>query len=158
AQVPSPPAVSGQASERLSADTPKTTVLGNAFVAPKDWSIRVKGPATILEAPEGNSWIALVDVQASTTEQALAAAWKAYKPEAKWPVKVSNDLSDRDGWSRRRIYEYLTSPNEKRGVTALVSYSGSNWTVVIEDLADAVAEKRGGQATLILGRLLPKGY
>ena len=71
---------------------------------------------------------------------------------------MSNDLPDKDGWSRRRSYEYLTSPNEKRGVAALVSYSGSNWTVVIEDLADGVAEKRGAQAELILGRLLPKGY
>ncbi|HET8668233.1 MAG TPA: serine hydrolase domain-containing protein, partial [Terriglobales bacterium] len=68
------------------------------------------------------------------------------------------DLPDKDGWSRRRVYEYLTSPNERRGVTALVYYSGSNWTVVIEDMADAVGEKRGGQAALVLGRLLPKGY
>ena len=150
-----PPAA---APERLSADTPKTTVQGNAFLAPKDWSIRVKGPATILEAPEGGSWIALVDVHAKGQEEALAAAWQAYKPEAKWPVKVSNALPDRDGWSRRRAYEYLTSPNEKRGVDAVVYYSGSNWTVVIEDMADAVAEKRGGQIALVFGRLLPKGY
>src|SRR5271157_5093548 len=149
--------VNGQASERLSADTPKTTVLGNAFVAPQDWSIRVKGPATILQAPEGDSWVALVDVQAKGPDEALAAAWQAYKPEAKWPVKVTNDLPDRDGWNRRRYYEYLTSPNEKRDVAALVYYSGSR-TVVIEDMSDAVGEKRGGQVALILGRLLPKGY
>ncbi len=158
AQVPSAQAVSVHPAERLSADTAKTTVLGNAFVAPRDWSIRVKSPATILEAPEGDSWIALMDVRANRPEEALTAAWQAYKPDAKWPVKVSNDLPDRDGWSRRRVYEYLTSPNEKRGVAALVYYSGSNWTVVIEDLADAVAEKRGGQVALVLGRLLPKGY
>lgn len=157
-QVPSTPTRSGQAPERFSADTPKSTVLGNAFIAPKDWSLSVKRRATILEAPEGNSWIALVDVDANGPEQALTAAWQVYKPEAKWPVKVSNDLPNRDGWSRRRRYEYLTSPNEKRGVDALVLYSGASWTVVIEDLADAVAEKRGSQAALILGRLLPKGY
>jgi len=58
-------AATEQASERLAADTPKTTVLGNAFVAPKDWSIRIKGPATILTALEGDSWVALVDVQAT---------------------------------------------------------------------------------------------
>jgi CubicO group peptidase (beta-lactamase class C family) len=145
-------------SGRLAADTPKVTVLGNTFVGPKDWSLSVKGPATILEAPEGGSWIALVDVPSNSAEQALAAAWKAYKPAAKWPVKVSNDLPDKDGWSRRRTYEYRTSPNEKRGVAALVSYSGSSWTVVIQDLADAVAEKRGSQAALITGALLPKGY
>ena len=155
---PATKAVSSQASERLPGDTPKTTVLGNAFFAPKDWSIGVESPATILEAPEGNSWIALVDVQAKGPEEALAAAWQAYKPDAKWPIKVTNNLADEDGWSRRRNYEYLTSPNEKRGVGALVCYSGSNWTVVIFDMADAVAEKRGAQVALVFGRLLPKGY
>jgi CubicO group peptidase (beta-lactamase class C family) len=152
------PAASAQASERLTADTPKSTVLGNTFIAPIGWSIRVKGPATILEAPEGDSWIALIDVQASTADEALATAWKAYRSDAKWPIKVSHDLPDRDGWSRRHSHEYLTSPNEKRTVYALVEYSGSNWTVIIEDMTDAVAEKRGGQEALVLGRLLPKGY
>jgi CubicO group peptidase (beta-lactamase class C family) len=155
---PASNAAGAQAPEKLSADTPKTTVAGNAFIAPKDWSIRVKGPATILEAPEGDSWIALVDVEAKTQDEALAAAWQAYKPDAKWPLKVSNDLPDRDGWSRRRAYDYQTSPNEKRGVAAAVYYSGSSWTVVIEDVADAVAGKRGAQLSLIFSRLLPKGY
>src|SRR5215469_11695845 len=77
---PATTAAAAQKSERLSADTPETTVLGNAFVAPKDWSIQVKGAATILQAPEGDSWIALIDVQGATTDQALAAAWRAYKP------------------------------------------------------------------------------
>jgi CubicO group peptidase (beta-lactamase class C family) len=149
---------SAQKSGHLSADTPETTVLGNAFVAPKDWSIQVKGPATILAAPEGDSWIALVDVQGASDDEALAAAWRAYKPDAKWPVKVTHDLPDRDGWTRRRTYEYLVSPNEKRGVNATVLYSGSSWTVVIEDMSDAVAEKRGAQDALVFGRLLPKGY
>jgi CubicO group peptidase (beta-lactamase class C family) len=144
--------------DHLAADTPQTTVLGNAFVAPKDWSITVKGPATVVEAPEGDSWIALVDLPANSGDDALAAAWKAYKPDAKWPVKVSYDLPDKDGWTRRHGYDYLTSPNEKRTVGAAVMYSGSNWTVVIEDLSDPVAEKRGSQEALILGRLLPKGY
>ena len=147
-----------QAPERLSADTPKTTVLGNAFLAPKDWSIRVSGPATILEAPEADSWVALVDVEAKTPEEAVAAAWKAFKPDATWTVKVTSDLPDRDGWSRRRVYEYLTSPNEKRGVAAVAYYSGTSWTVIIEDLSDATGEKRGAQVALMLGRLLPKGY
>src|SRR5580692_4492313 len=155
---PASNAAGAQAPEKLSADTPKTTVAGNAFIAPKDWSIRVKGPATILEAPEGDSWIALVDVEAKTQDEALAAAWQAYKPDAKWPLKVSNDLPDRDGWSRRREYDYQTSPNEKRGVDAVVYYSGSSWTVVIDDVADAAAEKRGAQLSLIFSRLLPKGY
>ena len=147
-----------QTPERVAADTPMTTVMGNTFIVPKDWTVTVKGPATILEAPEGGSWIALVDVAAKDDDEALAAAWKAYRPEAKWPVMVSNDLPDRDGWSKRRAYDYLTSPNEKRSVAALVQYAGTGWTVVIEDMADAVAGKRSGQVGIALSRLLPKGY
>jgi CubicO group peptidase (beta-lactamase class C family) len=157
-EQPAIKAASAPAPEKLAADAPKTTVLGNAFIAPKDWSIHVLGPATILEAPEGDSWVALIDVEAKTQDEALAAAWQAYKPDAKWSLKVSNDLPDRDGWSRRRAFEYQTSPNEKRGVDAIVYYSGSSWTVVIEDVADAVAGKRGAQLSLIFSRLLPKGY
>ena len=41
------------AKERLSADTPKTTALGNTFIAPAGWSVSARGPATIVEAPEG---------------------------------------------------------------------------------------------------------
>ena len=69
---------------------------------------------------------------------------------------MTHHLSDQDGWSRRRVYEHLTSPSERRGVAALVNYSGSNWTIVIEDLADAVAEKRGAQAARY-GTVAPQG-
>jgi CubicO group peptidase (beta-lactamase class C family) len=146
------------APERLSADTPKTTVLGNPFIAPKDWTLRVKGPATILEAPEGGSFIVLVDLRATDRDAALAAAWKAYRADANWPVKVTHDLPDKDGWTQRYAYEYLTSPNEKRSVGALVENSGASWTVVITDEADDVGEKRAGQSSLVFGRLLPKGF
>jgi CubicO group peptidase (beta-lactamase class C family) len=157
-QTPAATLAGPQTPERVAADTPKTTVMGNTFIAPKDWTVTVKGPATILEAPEGGSWVALVDVAAKDDDEALAEAWKAYRPEAKWPIEVSNDLPDRDGWSKRRQYDYLTSPNEKRTVAAQVQYAGTGWTVVIEDLDDAVAGKRGGQLGVALGRLLPKGY
>ncbi len=142
----------------LAADTPKTTVSGNPFLAPAGWSVSVHGPATVLQAPEGDSWIALVDVSAADGDAALAAAWAAYKPGAKWPLKVTNDVPDRNGWSKQRVYEYQTSPNEKRGVTALVRNAGGSWTVVLIDMADAVAEKRGAQVALVFDRLLPKGY
>jgi len=67
-QTPAAPAAGPQAPERIAADTPKTTVMGNMFVAPKDWMLTVKGPATILEAPEGGSGIALVDIAAKDAD------------------------------------------------------------------------------------------
>jgi CubicO group peptidase (beta-lactamase class C family) len=144
--------------ERLSADTPKATVAGNTFIAPAEWTVSVKGPATILEPPEGGSAIALVDVTAADADAAVAAAWKAYKPDAKWPLKVANDQPDKNGWSKQRVYEYQTSPNEKRDVIAIARLGGGGWNVALYDMAQAVGEKRGGQVALIFDRLLPKGY
>lgn len=144
--------------EQLLADSPRTTVLGNTFIAPGGWSLSRRGPATILEAPEKDSWIALIDVAAKDGDAALAAAWDVYKPGAKWPLKVATSQPDKDGWSRQRSYDYQTSPNERRDVAASVSYAGGNWTVVIYDMAQAVGEKRGAQVSLIFGRLFPKGY
>jgi len=144
--------------QRLTADTPEQTVLGNTFIAPAGWTMSVKGAATILETPEGDSWLALVDSPAKDSDAALAAAWTVYKPDAKWPLKLATDHPDKDGWSRQRNYDYQTSPNERRDVFAIVRFAGGNWTVVIYDMAQAVGEKRAAQVELALGRLLPKGY
>jgi CubicO group peptidase (beta-lactamase class C family) len=146
------------ASEILAADTPRTTVEGNRFIAPAGWRIEVRGPATILEPPEGNSHIAIVDVHAENADRAVAAAWAAYRPDAKWPLKVTNAFPDKDGWSNIRAYTYQTSPNEKRDVEATVRRRGDTWTVTLYDMDSAVGEKRGGQVALIFSRLLPKGY
>jgi CubicO group peptidase (beta-lactamase class C family) len=150
-----PPAA---ASEVLTADTPRTTVEGNKFIAPAGWRIEVRGRATTLEPPEGQSHIALVDVQAKDADSAVAAAWAAYRPDAKWPLKVTNDFPDKDGWSNIRDYTYQTSPNEKRDVSVNARRAGNTWTVVVYDMDQAVGEKRGGQVALIFSRLLPKGY
>ncbi|GMU65211.1 MAG: hypothetical protein AMXMBFR36_14850 [Acidobacteriota bacterium] len=166
AAAPSAPAVatgsdSPAAPTPLAADTPSTTTRGNAFVAPEGWTIVVRGDATILGAPEGDSWIALVDVaesDAADADAALAAGWKAYKPEASWPLVVANDRPDADGWSRQRVYQYQTSPNERRAVAAFTRFAGGVWTVILFDMSEPVAEKRGGQVATIFSRLLPKGH
>ncbi|HXT22664.1 MAG TPA: serine hydrolase domain-containing protein [Thermoanaerobaculia bacterium] len=147
------------AAEPLAADTPKTTTAGHGFIAPLGWTVRVKGPATILESPEGESWIAFVDVpEAKDAEAAVAAGWAAYKPDAKWPLKTTLDRPDRNGWSRQRIFDYQTSPNERRDVNASARWSGSNWLVAIYDVSQQVGEKRAAQVVLIFDRLFPKGY
>jgi CubicO group peptidase (beta-lactamase class C family) len=143
--------------ERLSADTPKTTALGNTFIAPAGWSVVVRGPATLVEAPEGDSRIVIVDVRAKDADAAVAAGWAAYQPP-KWPLKVVSDLPDKDGWSKQRNYAYQTSPNERRDVGVSTAFANDIWTVIIYDMAQAVGEKRGAQVALIFDKLLPKGY
>ena len=144
-----PAPTSSAAAEPLARDTPKATTEGNTFVAPAGWSIVVRGPATILEPPEGNSAIALVDVHGPSADAAVAAAWQAYKPDAGWPLKVVNQKPDKDGWTDRSEYVYQTSPNEKRDVGADVQRAGDVWTVAIYDMTQAVGEKRLAQVVLV---------
>ena len=144
--------------EKLAADTPKATVAGNTFIAPAEWTFTVRGPATILTPPEGGGSIALVDVEAPDANAAVAAAWKAYKPDANWPLKVTHDRPDRNGWSKQKSFDYQTSPNEKRDVGAVAAFANGRWNVVIYDVPQAVGEKRGAQVALVFDRLLPKGY
>jgi CubicO group peptidase (beta-lactamase class C family) len=141
----------------LTYDTPSTTVLGNPFIAPADWFMSIRGPATFIDAPEGGSRIVLVDVQAKDADAALAKGWAAYK-EIAWPLKVTTSQADRDGWSRRRRFEYQTSPNEKRTVIAGVMFANNVWTVWIYDMAHDVGGKRSAQVNLVFSSLLPKGY
>ena len=118
----------------------------------------VKGKATIVEAPEGDSRIVFVDVAAMEPDAAIQEAWAAYRPDAKWPLKATTDSSDKDGWTNQKTYSYQTSPNERRGVAAGTLRHGDLHLVWIYDMADPVAEKRGAQVALIFGRLFPKGY
>jgi len=151
-------AQTGAAQEHLTADTPMQTVSGATFVAPANWSVRVRGPATILEPPEGDSHLALVDVRAPSADSAVALAWAAYMPDHKWPLLVVTPEPDREGWTDRRSYSYQTSPNEKRGVGATAQRAGDLWNVSIYDMSDATGEKRLGAVALVFDRLLPKGF
>jgi CubicO group peptidase (beta-lactamase class C family) len=157
APVATAPAAPVAKPETLAADTPRTTVGGAAFIAPAEWTLSVRGPATILEAPEQGSRIALIDVAGKDADAAIALAWAAYQKEKPRPVQVATALPDRDGWTNGKRVVYETSPNEKRGVVAIARRGGELWTVILFDVLDAVQEKRSSQIGLMLGRLLPKG-
>jgi hypothetical protein len=144
-------------SEKLTADTPLATTAGNSFIAPAGWMISVQGDTTLLAAPEGDSWIALVDVRAADADAAVKATWAAYKGETKWPVKNASDVPPKDGWTDRRTYAYDVPPNEKRVVRVTTQRANGIWTVMVLDVSASVAEKRYAQIQLIAGRLLPKG-
>jgi CubicO group peptidase (beta-lactamase class C family) len=153
------PAQSPEAhAETLTADTLQTTAFGNTFIAPAGWKILARGAVTRLTAPEGDSHLALIDLEAKNADEAVALAWKAYDPGKQWPLKVKKEAPDKEGWSKVASYAYQTSPNEKRGVFASVRWANGAWTVVIYDMNDAVGEKRQAQVRLVFGRLLPKGY
>ena len=128
------------------------------FIAPAEWTLRVRGNGTILEAPEGQSFIAIYDLaEARDADDAVTQAWTAYKGKVPFAQITSVAAADSDGWSKIRGYSYDVPPNLKRAIGANARWANGAWTVVLFDAAQAVAEKRAGQIGLMLGKLLPKG-
>src|SRR5687768_4297477 len=111
-------AAAGPEAERLAKDTPRTTVAGHTFTAPAEWTISVRGPATVLTPPEPDGRLALVDVEAKDADEAVKLAWAALERAALPPLKATLPGAPREGWSQITNYDYQTSPNEKRGVGA----------------------------------------
>ncbi len=143
--------------DTVSEDTPMTTSRGNAFTVPAGWSVSVDEQTVLVEAPEGGSFIVLVEVDAEDADEAIEKGWAAYQEHDR-KILSSNEPPDADGWSKRKSNGYATSPEENRGVSAGAMYANDGWTVWIYDVANEVGGKRGSQIGLLFDTLLPKGY
>ena len=146
------------APERLAADTPRVTPGGATFTAPSGWSIVTGKNLVILEPPETDSHVAIVDGQAPDAAAAVAAAWAAYKSDFKRPLRLATPQPAREGWEEQKVFSYETSPNERAVVVAIAFRKGSSWTVALLDGSQPTFEKRGAPTGLIIESLRPKGY
>jgi len=139
-------------------DSARTTPAGVQFTVPAGWSAITEGNRVTLAPPEPDFQIVLVDVAAKDADQAVAEAWKGVRPDFKRALRIAQPLAPRDGWEERRLFNYETSPNEKRVVQASAWRAGKAWTVVLVEGSAATAEKRGGPTGIVFGSIRPKGY
>jgi CubicO group peptidase (beta-lactamase class C family) len=144
--------------EPLPADTPQSTGRGATFTVPAGWSVTSGANQRVLEPPEGDSHLALVDVEATDAAGAVAAGWASYRPDAKRPLRLATPQAPYHGWEERHVYSYETSPNERAVVYALAWRAGTAWTVAIVDASTATFEKRNAGFSLTLESLRPKGF
>ncbi|WP_246623350.1 serine hydrolase domain-containing protein [Sphingomonas colocasiae] len=152
-----PAALAAQAP--VPSDTPGKTASGISYTQPRDWTMTVKGSATIFAAPEANLNIAVVDAgEAESAQAAAAKAWAAYRPDAARTVRLVSPAARGDGWDERVGIAYETSPNERATVSALALRKDKGWTVVITDGAESTANKRSAATSVIQGSLRPAGY
>ncbi len=147
-----------ESAERRTADTLEITAFGHGFIVPRGWALTRRGKASILEAPEGDSWVALVDVEAKDAEASIDEAWAVYRGGAKPEVSMSVPIANRGGWQDGRSDFYRTAANSGRSLGARAMRHGERWAVRIDDLANAVAGKRAAELRLIREEFQPKGY
>ncbi|MCA9718466.1 MAG: beta-lactamase family protein [Myxococcales bacterium] len=143
---------------RLTDDTLMATVDGHSFTAPAGWSMRVRGRATIVTAPEGGSHMAFVGVHADDAAKAVAAAWVEYGRREPGPAVAVERLADHDGWTDIHRLRYQLPPNGGRFLVAEAGRSKDGWLVTLVDMSIAVFEKREAQVMVMYDGRLPKGY
>ncbi|PWB68148.1 MAG: serine hydrolase [Holophagae bacterium] len=146
------------ASEQVTEDTPRATPAGTTFTLPAGWTMTTQGPMVVLDPPEPDSHLAIVDLTAKDADTAVAAGWAAYKPGFNRPLRIALPQAPRDGWEERKAFQYETSPNERAVVSAYAWRAGETWTVVLIDGTEPTFEKRGAPVGLAVQSLRPKGY
>lgn len=151
--VPAPPSIQ----DRLPDDTAVELQSGARFVGPRGWALRKGDHGYILSAPEPGSHIAIFGGNMGNPDTALAAAWAIYEPGfvASSPG-VERPASE--GWDRTLRYQYGSTGTDPRIRRAFAFAKDGQWTVMIDDIADDVGERRDAQIEVIFNSLLPKGY
>jgi len=147
-------APAAQSAAQVAGRTPS----GHSFVRPQDWTQSLRGDAVVLQAPEGGSWIALVEVDAGDAAGAVAQAWQRYAGHAAPPLSMTVPVANRNGWVDGRSYVYRAAAGEPRQLSARAMRSGARWVVRIDDLATAVAGKRQADLNLIRDEFVPAGH
>jgi len=145
-------------SQTMEKDAPRATPAGATFTVPAGWTMTTKGSMVVLDPPEPDSHVAIVDVKAQDADAAVAAGWTVYQPGFRRPLRIALPQAPRDGWEERKAFQYETSPNERAVVSAYAWRAGHAWTVVIVDGTEPTFEKRGAPLGLALQSLRPKGY
>jgi len=98
----------------LAADSARATPAGTAFTAPAGWRIAQGASQVTLDAPEGDARITIADVAAANAEEAVKMGWTAAGVADVRPVRITLPQAKREGWDERRVFQYETSPNERR--------------------------------------------
>lgn len=141
----------------------QTTSGGHTYAPPDAFALSVEGPILRFTAPEGDATVMAVDVPAATdAEDAVAQAWNQAEPGFKRTLRLALPRAARDGWVDQKVFEYETSPNEKRVVQAIARRAGTGegkaWVVLLLQSSEATLEKRGSPIGKFFGSLRPFGF
>ncbi|OFA02093.1 serine hydrolase [Duganella sp. HH101] len=143
--------------QKLEADT--ALVAGvSKITGARDWSVRQETGMIVLEAPEGDTRLVMVEVAAADASTATAAAWARYQPSFKRTIKLVTVEQAINGWQEHKATNYETSPSEKAVIYAEAFRDGDNWTVLLLDGSEQTVGKRDAALDLAQQSLRPKNY
>ena len=133
---------------KLDADSPMTAPSGARYTGPKGWTITTHGGVVLLEDPNREVSVTLVERKEPDASAAVAAAWKQVKPDFARKIRLTKTPPGRGGWEAAVEVDYETTTAEERSVWAHARRKGSTWYVALFDGTNAGWGRRWSQANI----------
>ncbi len=136
--------------KKLEQDTQITTASGCTFTAEKGWFVTQHDTMIVLEEPDRELTVTLIENKEKTAEQAVAAAWKQVQPNFAYTIQHTLNSVPSDGWDEIVQFMYDTSSAQKKLlVYASARRIGTTWYVELVDGTKAAFERRMAGVLLI---------
>jgi CubicO group peptidase (beta-lactamase class C family) len=139
--------------KELAEDTQITTPSGAKFNVVKGWRVARGDGLIVIQEPQRELAAAFVETTAPTVDEAIALAWKRWRPDFARTIRQTAKPPAAQGWDEIAQTAYETAADERRIVTALARRKGATYYVTLIDGALAAAERRGAQLNIAVGSL-----
>ena len=116
---PTPPAPAAAAQptlafKELAEDTKLTSASGATFTVSKGWHVARTESMIVIQEPERELSAAFVESTAPTVEEAIAQAWKRWKPDFARTIRTTSKPPATAGWDEIAQIAYETGAEERR--------------------------------------------
>ena len=146
--VPQPPALTFKP---LTEDTKLKMPSGATFTVSSGWYVAETPNLIVIQEPEKDLAAAFVESAVPTAAEAIAEAWKRWKPDFSRTVRQSSSPPVTQGWDEVVQIAYETAADERRIVRGLARRKGKTYYVILVDGAISAAERRGAQLNIAMG-------
>ena len=146
--VPQPPALTFK---QLTADTKLKTPSGATFTATSGWYVAEAPNLIVIQEPEKELAAAFIESAAPSAEEAIAEAWKRWKPDFSRAARQTAKPPVTQGWDEVVQIAYETTADERRIVRGVARRKGKTYYVILVDGALSAADRRGAQLNIAMG-------
>jgi CubicO group peptidase (beta-lactamase class C family) len=143
--------------KELAEDTTLTTASGATFTVSKGWHVARTDGLIVIEEPQRELAAAFLELAAPTAEEAIAQAWKRWKPDFARTVRITARPPATEGWDEIVQNNYEAGAEERRLVIALARRKGATYYLTLLDGAFAAVQRRSGQLNTAMLGLKVKG-
>lgn len=140
--------------KQLTEDATLKTPSGGTFTVARGWHVAQAPDLIVIQEPDKELSAAFVESAAPTVEEAIASAWKRWRPDFARAVRqTTKPPVAQQGWDEIAQIAYETGADERRIVVGAARRKGKTYYVTLIDGSVAAAERRRAQLNTAIGSL-----